>query len=86
MIEANRRGFLTGLISFVAVAPAIVRVTSLMPVRAIIDPYRARFGEMWFNSDDRRLYMWTGKIWEPINGKNPSWQPQGSLPKLVVTA
>ena len=32
---ASRRSFITGLISFVA-APAIVRVTSLMPVRGII--------------------------------------------------
>lgn len=30
----NRRGLITGLISFVA-APAIVRASSLMPVRAI---------------------------------------------------
>ena len=32
----NRRGFIRGLVAFVA-APAIVRVTSLMPVRAFID-------------------------------------------------
>ncbi len=33
----TRRGFITGLISFVA-APAIVRAGSLMPVRGIIQP------------------------------------------------
>lgn len=32
----NRRGFLTGLISFTASAPAIVRAVSLMPVRSIV--------------------------------------------------
>ncbi len=36
IIEPNRRGFITGLISLVA-APAIVRVLSLMPVKAIED-------------------------------------------------
>lgn len=32
--EMNRRGLITGLISFVA-APAIVRASSLMPVKAM---------------------------------------------------
>lgn len=36
MIEASRRGFIGRLIAFVA-APAIVRVSSLMPVRAYDD-------------------------------------------------
>lgn len=35
MIEQSRRGFITGLISFAATAPAIVRATSLMPVKAM---------------------------------------------------
>lgn len=30
----TRRGFITGLISFAVTAPAIVRATSLMPVKA----------------------------------------------------
>jgi hypothetical protein len=34
----GRRGFITGLISLVA-APAIVRAGSLMPVKAIVEPY-----------------------------------------------
>jgi hypothetical protein len=38
----NRRGLITGLISFVA-APAIVRATSIMPVKAM----RA---ESWFDA------------------------------------
>lgn len=35
-MEMNRRSLITGLISFVA-APAIVRATSLMPVRSMIE-------------------------------------------------
>ena len=35
MIEQSRRGFITGLISFAATAPAIVRAASLMPVKAM---------------------------------------------------
>lgn len=38
IIRPSRRGFITGLASLVA-APAIVRVSSLMPVKALIDPY-----------------------------------------------
>lgn len=34
MIEQSRRGFITGLVSLIA-APAIVRVGSIMPVKAI---------------------------------------------------
>ena len=37
MIESSRRGFITGLISLVA-APAIVRVTNIMPVKRIVLP------------------------------------------------
>jgi hypothetical protein len=33
MIESSRRGFLTGLIAFGVTAPAIVRATSIMPVK-----------------------------------------------------
>lgn len=34
-METSRRGFITGLISFTAAAPAIVRAASLMPVKVI---------------------------------------------------
>lgn len=37
MINTNRRGFLTGLVSFAATAPAIVRAANIMPVR----PYKS---------------------------------------------
>ncbi len=33
----GRRGFITGLISFVATAPAIVRASNLMPIKAMMD-------------------------------------------------
>ena len=36
LIVPNRRGFITGLIGLVA-APAIVKITSLMPVVPIVD-------------------------------------------------
>src|SRR4051812_3420387 len=36
MISTSRRGFITGLVSFIA-APAIVRAGSLMPVKAVLD-------------------------------------------------
>ena len=38
MLQMNRRGLLGGLIAFVAAAPAVVRATSLMPIKAWIDP------------------------------------------------
>ena len=36
MIETSRRGLITGLVSFIA-APAIVRASSLMPVKVMPD-------------------------------------------------
>lgn len=36
-VVIGRRGFITGLVSFIA-APAIVRAGSLMPVRTMIEP------------------------------------------------
>jgi hypothetical protein len=46
MIATSRRGFLTSLTGFVACAPAIVRVESLMklPVRAIYPAYGRSLG------------------------------------------
>jgi hypothetical protein len=35
MIEQSRRGFIGSLIAFTVVAPAIVRATSIMPVKAM---------------------------------------------------
>lgn len=36
MAIVSRRGFLTGLISFAAAAPAIVRAASIMPVKPVV--------------------------------------------------
>jgi len=48
MIETNRRTLITGLISFIA-APAVVRATSLMPVRAIeMFPPRMVVGPVYY--------------------------------------
>ena len=47
MIQPSRRGFITGLIAFAA-APAIVRASSLMPVKAF-DPLEGfEWYEEWF--------------------------------------
>jgi hypothetical protein len=35
MLEPSRRSFISGLISFTAAAPAIVRFNSIMPVKAL---------------------------------------------------
>jgi hypothetical protein len=43
----KRRGFLTGLVGFVACAPAIVRVASIMPVWST-DPYPNIYGTLEF--------------------------------------
>ena len=42
MIETSRRSFITGLVSFVA-APAIVKASSLMPVKSLDNEYLWRF-------------------------------------------
>ncbi len=44
MIESSRRGFITGLVAFVA-APAIVRVANIMPVRSVKDLAFWQFGD-----------------------------------------
>jgi hypothetical protein len=44
----NRRGLITGLISLAA-APAIVRASSLMPVKVIDEPQFVRIFEVWDN-------------------------------------
>src|ERR1700679_1741346 len=40
MIEASRRGFIAGLAGLIVAAPAIVRVTSLMPVKSSLIPVK----------------------------------------------
>lgn len=52
MVELSRRGLLTGLVSFAACAPAIVRASSLMPVKAVFDDFTTdnlivRVTEIW---------------------------------------
>jgi len=53
VIETSRRGFITGLISLVA-APAIVRVASIMPVKAMadFDPFPFPPGAYWASPQD----------------------------------
>ena len=50
-IEIGRRGFITGLISFVA-APAIVRYSNIMPVKAMSVPVPVLLGGGWMGYQD----------------------------------
>lgn len=50
----NRRGFLTGALGFLA-APAIVRASSLMPVKAM--PIMVETQPLIFVSDERAIWI-----------------------------
>lgn len=67
----DRRSLITGLISLVA-APAIIRATSLMPIRvAILPPY---VGDVRFSS----MHSFSGLYyWEYFDGFN--WLRVGRL-------
>jgi hypothetical protein len=62
----NRRGLITGLISLVA-APAIVRVTSIMPVKAIKPPHPWYDSEGWVTLREKMPARphWTQE-WEAV--------------------
>jgi hypothetical protein len=42
MVCPSRRSFITGITLFVAASPAIVRASSIMPVKKIISPWTGR--------------------------------------------
>jgi hypothetical protein len=42
MVCPSRRSFITGITLFVAASPAIVRASSIMPVKKIISPWTDR--------------------------------------------
>lgn len=50
MTQLNRRSLITGLVSLVA-APAIVRVSSIMPVKSILAPISPALGPPLFFPD-----------------------------------
>lgn len=56
----TRRGFITGLISFAVTAPAIVRATSLMPVKAepplTLAEYLPTIRNQWMDDEIASLY------------------------------
>jgi hypothetical protein len=54
MMQLSRRSLITGLVSFVA-APAIVRVSSIMPVKAWA-PYSDEIVLKYLASKYRRIY------------------------------
>lgn len=74
MLNLNRRTLLGSMISLVA-APAIVRVTSLMPVKALPlmpplpvmlsadAPSVAHIGDLWFRLTDETLLAYDGTCW-----------------------
>ncbi len=69
VMQPSRRGFITGLIAFAA-APAIVRASSLMPVKAMVPPLE------WFDEDVVFTSIPTAR-WHQINqgvtyGRSPA--------------
>ncbi len=74
----NRRGLITGLISFVA-APAIVRASSLMPVKGIDVVYGTWFRGRWFASlaDFENLYYY--------DRNDFSWKEKGVRSNYIGT-
>lgn len=79
MIEPSRRSFIRGLISFTAAAPAIVRASSLMPVKALppfdgFDLLHARLNEAYAITRERMAARLYGGFIDP-NGTfaMPEW-------------
>lgn len=64
-IITNRRGFLTGLGTLLIAAPAIVRVTSIMPVKALSDDL-----DWIYDDNEAYTYIRTGlpsTTWRSFN-------------------
>lgn len=75
LTKQTRRGFISGLISLIA-APAIVRASSLMPVKAIIsDPNADKAMVQFFGAGSKCL----GKIYVPYSlqvfSDDEQWNP-----------
>jgi hypothetical protein len=71
MMNTTRRGLITGLVAFVA-APAIVRATSIMPVKAWSD----RIGPLGITLHDSAgpydMFLWNDNgVWRMTPG--PTW-------------
>jgi hypothetical protein len=71
----NRRNLLQGLLA----APAIVRVTSLMPVKVpplvmsppllnfgAVIPATAALGDLFYQTSSDNMFVWDGSIWALI--------------------
>ena len=66
----SRRSFLIGALSVLS-APAIVKSEFIMPIKSIEVPQKSiiKPGDMWFNTNDSRLYIATdGHIWVGADG------------------
>ena len=57
-VEISRRKLITGLVSLVA-APAIVRVSSIMPVKAIDPEWMTKFTPI-------ATYVYSSADWKPV--------------------
>ena len=76
-MELTRRGLITGLVSFVA-APAIVRASSLMPVKAWAEPLIVG-PEMTATEVLRRQQEWARQFARKLldRAANPPWVADG---------
>ena len=87
----SRRSFLTGAVATLFAAPAIVRCTSLMPVKAIdwwAGPPWLGDVKFFFQNGDIVPHIWTGASWLT----HPEWEhavvpyePVHSSNTLIVT-
>lgn len=68
MPDLSRRKLIGSLISLVA-APAIVRVSSIMPVKAM-EPLRYMGVDLALDEDRLQLVLWNGYEWW-CDGKSP---------------
>jgi hypothetical protein len=65
----SRRSFVTGLISFAATAPAIVRASSLMPVKQMLEPVHFAIDYATGPDVTVKCLYWMDRVWW-ISGKD----------------
>lgn len=83
----SRRGLITGLISLAA-APAIVRASSLMPIKVMVDPcelLHSRLNEAYAVTRESMLRVLYSGYEFTANGRDDvlHWRPVGPLELLI---